>query len=48
MNESTETADNLITENIYANAVMEFQRFAGLNESGKFSFEEKNLFFQPY
>lgn len=35
MNESTDAAQNLISENIYAHAVMDFQRFAGLNETGK-------------
>ncbi|UXI18425.1 hypothetical protein NH340_JMT04368 [Sarcoptes scabiei] len=34
MNESTDGSLNLISENIYSQAVMEFQRFAGLNESG--------------
>lgn len=35
MNETTDTAQNLISENIYSHAVMEFQRFAGLNETGR-------------
>jgi hypothetical protein len=32
MNESA--AANLISEKTYSNAVMEFQRFAGINETG--------------
>lgn len=35
MNESEDSASShLISENIYSHAVMEFQRFAGINESG--------------
>ncbi|XP_027206190.2 matrix metalloproteinase 1 isoform X2 [Dermatophagoides pteronyssinus] len=35
MNESEDSASShLISENIYSQAIMEFQRFAGLNESG--------------
>ena len=35
MNESTDAAQNLISENTYSHALAEFQRFAGLNETGK-------------
>lgn len=35
MNESEDSASShLISENIYSQAIMEFQRFAGLNETG--------------
>lgn len=34
MNESTDAAQNLISENTYSHALMDFQRFAGLNETG--------------
>ncbi|KAI2810198.1 calcium ion binding [Blomia tropicalis] len=34
MNESTDAAQNLISENTYLFALAEFQRFAGLNETG--------------
>ena len=44
MNESTETAQNLIVENIYSHAVLEFQRFAGLNETGECCFVKCHFF----
>lgn len=34
MNESTDAAQNLISENTYSHALADFQRFAGLNETG--------------
>ena len=37
MNESTDAAQNLISENTYLFALAEFQRFAGLNETGTYS-----------
>ncbi|XP_017483196.1 PREDICTED: matrix metalloproteinase-14-like [Rhagoletis zephyria] len=47
MNESTDAAQNLISENTYSHALMDFQRFAGLNETGTLDEETVSMMGAP-